>query len=122
MKNISFFLTTAQIRNRTKTVTRRMGWANLAPGTTLRAVVKGQGLRKGERAETIALIRVVGVRRERLQLLLDAPDYGRREVDLEGFPEMSVPQFIEMFCASHKACTVQTPITRIEFEYLEVAP
>lgn len=50
MRNISFALTTEQIRNQTKTVTRRVGWANLKPGTLLQPIEKGQGLKKGDRA------------------------------------------------------------------------
>ena len=48
MRNMSFSLTTEQIRNRTKDVTRRLGWKNLKPGEHFRAVEKCQGLKKGE--------------------------------------------------------------------------
>lgn len=119
MKHISFFLTTPQIRARTKTVTRRMGWRDLKPGTRLWAVVKGQGLRKGERVEKLCLIEVVDVRREDLRRLMEAPAYGRRECVLEGFPHLTPDQFVEMFCASHKGCTPDTDVTRIEFRYVE---
>jgi hypothetical protein len=44
---ISFMLTQPQIRARTKTVTRRMGWKDLKPGTLLMAAEKCQGLGKG---------------------------------------------------------------------------
>lgn len=37
MKWISFQRTAAQMRERTKTVTRRLGWATLQPGTLLHA-------------------------------------------------------------------------------------
>jgi hypothetical protein len=64
---ISFSLTTDQIRNRTKTVTRRLGWARLKPGTLLQPIVKGQGIPKGGKVETIGgPIRVVRVDREPL--------------------------------------------------------
>lgn len=118
MKHISFFLTTRQVRSRSKDVTRRSGWATLTAGTRLRAVVKGQGLKKGERTESLGLIGVVSVRREPLQRLLDDPAYGRREVDREGFPDFSVERFISMFLASHKGCTRSSPLQRIEFIYL----
>jgi hypothetical protein len=69
MQNISFTLTTAQVRARSKTVTRRIGWENLKAGTLLCAVEKGQGLKKGERAKKLGVIRVTNVRREELQLM-----------------------------------------------------
>lgn len=50
---MSFALTTDQVRRRTKTVTRRMGWRRLKPGTLLQPIVKGQGIPKGGHVETI---------------------------------------------------------------------
>ena len=44
MRNMSFSATVQQVRDRTKTVTRRVGWKTLQPGEVLRAVEKGQGL------------------------------------------------------------------------------
>lgn len=38
MRNMSFSMTTGQIINRTKTVTRRFGWWRLGPGEKVRAV------------------------------------------------------------------------------------
>jgi hypothetical protein len=64
MRNISFMLTTDQIRSRTKTVTRRTGWANLVPGQLLRGVGKDMGLKAGEKDKELAVIRVVSVRPE----------------------------------------------------------
>lgn len=58
-RNISFALTTDQIRDRTKTVTRRKGWKFLKAGDTLNACVKCMGLRPGEQIERLAIIRVV---------------------------------------------------------------
>ena len=59
MRNISFSMTTEAVRRREKTVTRRLGWWNLKPGTVLQAVEKAQGLKKGEHVKPICLIRVV---------------------------------------------------------------
>lgn len=64
---MSFAKTIDQIRNRTKTVTRRTGWEWLEPGTALWAVDKAMGLKKGEKVVRICKIRVVDVRRERLE-------------------------------------------------------
>jgi hypothetical protein len=113
VRNISFALTTDQIRKRTKTVTRRIGWTFLKPGTLLQPVEKCQGLKKGEHVEKIgSAIRAVNVRRERLaDITLD-------DVRKEGFPEMSRGRFIAMFC-NHNGCRSGDTVTRIEFEYLE---
>ena len=112
MKNISFFLTTAQFRQRTKTVTRRLGWKNVKPGEVLMGVVKGQGIPKGGSVERLGPIRVKSARREILN------NMGPGECVLEGFPEMSPAEFIVMFCA-HNGCTPETEVTRIEFEYIK---
>ena len=112
-RNISFMLTTEQVRNRTKTVTRRNGWVFLNPGDILNAVEKSQGLKKGEKVKKICQIRVVSVRRERL---FDITEW---ELIREGFPDMAVNDFIKMFCKSHKDVTPETFITRIQFEYLD---
>jgi len=40
---MSFSMTTDAVRNRTKTVTRRLGWNFLKPGDLLWAVEKGWG-------------------------------------------------------------------------------
>ncbi len=46
---MSFRLTAEQMRARTKTVTRRLGWSSLKPGDIVQPVEKAQGLRKGEK-------------------------------------------------------------------------
>ena len=123
MKNISFMLTTDQIKNRTKTVTRRVGWLTAKPGDLLQGVVKGMGLKAGEKVEKLAVIRVVSVRREKLRAMLDDAVYGSREAASEGFgdhPRLCWPaSFIKFFCESHDHCTSETEVTRIEFEYVE---
>jgi hypothetical protein len=50
MRRISFALTTTQVQNRTKTVTRRLGWNNLKPGDRLQPIYKGMGVEKGREA------------------------------------------------------------------------
>lgn len=111
MRNISFALTTNQIRNRTKTVTRRLGWKNLKPGDLLQACVKCQGLKKGEHPEKLCVIRVVSVRREKLW------EVNGMECVLEGFPFKLPEHFTQMFCR-HNKCEAWTEVTRIEFEYV----
>ena len=125
-RNISFALTTQQIRDRTKTVTRRMGWKTLKHGDILNAVVKSRGLKKGEKIEKLATIRVTDVRRQFLDMLLAAPAYGFAETTLEGFPEghalHSPSEFVRFFCASHKGCNPHSWVTRIEFEFVDPEP
>jgi hypothetical protein len=119
-RNISFMLTTEQIRNRTKTVTRRLGWRFLKVGDTLNAVVKCQGLKKGESVEKLATIKVVSIRREPLNAITF------EDVKAEGFEDHPAVQgsplcFIDFFCRSHPKCAPWTVVTRIEFEYVEVS-
>lgn len=124
MRNMSFALTKPQIQARTKDVTRRMGWLFLEPGDLVQPVEKGMGLRPGEKIVKIGPpLRVVSVVREKLRRMTDQIDYGFEEVRREGFaghPTQRWPSaWVEMFCATHKGCTPESIITRIEFEYTE---
>jgi hypothetical protein len=120
MRAISFQHTAEQVRHRTKTVTRRMGWERLAASTLLLACPKVRGVRR-EHREELAVIRAVSVRREPLRRMLDDKRYGRAEIRREGFeghPELGSPEaWVEWFCRTHKPCTPDTIITRIEFIY-----
>lgn len=122
MKNMSFFLTTRQVREGTKTVTRRLGWAFLKPGDRVMAVVKGQGIPKGGRIERIRLIEIVSNRPEALWKLALDPDYGREEAIREGFPEMDGLEFMEFFIRHHtsrrKTVDRNTKPQRLEFRYV----
>lgn len=120
MKNISFALTTQQIIDGTKDVTRRMGWLKLYSGVTLRPVRKCMGLRPGEKIEQLrSPILVRMATREPLRRMTDDTKYGAAECVREGFPDMTPAQFVEMFCASHKGCTPESIVTRIEFAYTQ---
>jgi hypothetical protein len=113
MRNISFAITKQQVKARTKTVTRRVGWHDLKPGTILQGVEKAQGLKKGEKVKPLCKVRVVSVTPTTLLQLTE------EDVVREGFPGMSLDEFVTMFCKSHKGCTPATEITRIEFEYVD---
>jgi hypothetical protein len=122
MRNMSFALTTAQILERSKDVTRRMGWEFLKVGDLLQPVRKCMGLRPGEKIEKLGgPIRVVSLRRERLDRMVTDLDYGFQEVRREGFgmhPLKSYPSnFVAMFIETHKGCAPESVITRIEFSY-----
>lgn len=112
MRNMSFHLTQDQILAQTKTVTRRNGWDFLKVGTCLQPVRKCQGLKKGEKVVMLGYaIEVIKITKEPLcQITQD-------DVILEGFPEMTPKQFIEMYCKANK-CKPETMVTRIEFHYL----
>lgn len=112
MRLISFALTTDQFIDGTKDVTRRLRWKNLKAGTYLMAVRKAMGLKKGEKVERLGPIEVLSVRRERLDAIT------KRDVIREGFPEMSVLEFIAMFCRHQPDTMPDTEVTRIEFRRL----
>lgn len=124
MRNMSFALTTPQILDHSKTVTRRLGWLFLKEGDLLRPVKKCMGLRPGEKLDVLTdPIRVVSLRRERLDRMSTDLFYGIEECAKEGFgnhPDYWWPStFVSMFCACHKGCQPHTVITRIEFAYGE---
>lgn len=121
MRNISFALTTQQIRDRTKTVTRRRGtwWSTvLKPGDVLCAVEKSQGIKRGGLVR-LGTIRVVSVRTELLlEILADKLNgYDNEESAREGFPMMDGHQFVRMF-RRHMGGPPDQSVTRIEFEYI----
>jgi hypothetical protein len=127
MRNMSFALTTAQILNRSKTVTRRSGWKTLQPGTLIQAVKKGIGLKPGQKVEKLAVLRVLSVRREPLRRLVEDFTYGLAEVAREGFTDHpsvkgSPDCFVDFYRNAHHASdrpTLDDDVTRIEFEYVE---
>lgn len=115
--NMSFFMTSAQYRAGTKTVTRRLGWRSIKIGVVHKAVLKGQGLKRGEKIEVLGQFIPVSSRWEPLQRLLDEPQYGAEEMVREGFPGMSPAQFVSMLCKHYK-CTPEKEFNRIEFVYV----
>jgi hypothetical protein len=117
---MSFSMTTEAVRRREKTVTRRLGWWNLKPGTVLQAVEKAQGLKKGEHVKPICLIRVVKVSSEGLYQIDNRELHsGNEEVRREGFPDLSIYEFIDMFCKANHLRSSAASVNRIEFEYVD---
>jgi len=110
-RNMSFMLTTDQVRNKTKTVTRRIGWSFLKPSDIVNAVEKGMGLKKGEKVKRICQIRIKSIYSEVLFRIT------KEECIKEGFPEMSPDDFINMFC-HHNKVGAMCSVNRIEFEYV----
>lgn len=103
-------LTTDAMRRRIKKVTRRLGWDFLKVGDVVMAVEKCQGLKKGEKVVPLYPIRVLDIRAEELSEITPL------EVVWEGFSDLTVPEFVYMFCKSHKGCTPSTLVNRIAFE------
>lgn len=123
MRLISFMLTIPQFQDRSKNVTRRMGWEFAKPGMVLMGVKKAQGLKKGATVERLGPIKLVDVRRERLdRMIVDRGRlnraYGFEECRREGFPDMAPEEFVDMFCRSHDGCFPSSVITRLEYIYV----
>lgn len=112
MRRISFALTQQPYQDGTKTVTRRLGWLTLQPGTHLMGVDKIMGFPKGHRGGGKALgeLVVLDVRRERLDAITDD------EVIREGFPGRDSAWFVAMFCREMRRAKPDTMVTRIEFK------
>lgn len=110
-RNMSFMQTAPQMRARTKTVTRRLGWTFLRPGEIIKACERARGLRR-EEIPVIALIRVVDVRREPLNAIT------REDCIKEGYPDRAPEDFIALYGAANR-CAPDRPVTRIEFEFMD---
>lgn len=112
MRSISFMLTKRQFLDRSKTVTRRLGWWDVKPGQRLRAVEKSMGLAKGQRQVGLGVIEIKSTRAEILNTI------DQSEVIREGFPDLTPEQFVEFFVRS-AACAPDATVNRIEFTILE---
>lgn len=111
-RNMSFALTTEQVKNQTKTVTRRFAWWFLKPGDILQPVEKAMGLKPGEKIKRIGgTIRIVSVRREPLHAI------DKNDCIKEGFPDFEPIDFVCML-QDHYMCKPDKEVNRIEFEYL----
>lgn len=115
-------MTVAQVRDRSKTVTRRHidTWRNLKAGDRLTLIEKGMGLPKGARQVVLTEVEITDVRVEELGAVTS------EECAREGFPEMSPAAFIGMWVASHGYPRGLDPTLarcvecrRIEFRYLD---
>lgn len=112
MRNMSFAMTTEQYEARTKTVTRRFGWWTLKPGDVVMGVKKAMGLKKGEQLEKLHPFRVVSVRKEPLNAIM------QDDCVMEGFPDMTPAEFVAMLVKRY-GCPPDAVCNRIEFEHLD---
>ena len=108
MRNMSFLMTTQQMKDRTKTVTRRFGWWFSKPGDVVMAIEKGMGLKKGEKVVPLYPIEILNCRGEPL-FCIDKEDCIK-----EGFPEYSPNDFVWMMKKKFK-CDRNVKVNRIEF-------
>lgn len=109
----SFALTTPQILNRTKRVTRRSGKREYIAGQHFWAVDKIMGFKKGEHPNRLALLRVVSSRWEPLDSITV------QECVLEGFPDYGPADFTAMYCRANKVGH-DSLVQRIEFCYVDI--
>src|SRR5262245_1161661 len=116
---MSVTLTEPAVADRSKTVTRRLGWRTLSPGDhlTLCRKVMGRRRRDGTVEPLVRLVEVevVGIRREQLGAIT------ADDVEREGFPGQS-PEWFVGFFTEHMRCARTTEVTRIEWRYLDPAP
>ncbi|WP_182878564.1 hypothetical protein [Mycobacteroides abscessus] len=109
---LSAALTTDQVIDRSKDVTRRLNWLHISVGTPLTVCTKVQGRKAGEPLIRLAEVVVVSLRREALGAITS------EDCVREGFPHYEPAQFVEFFCRHMRGCTPQTLITRIEWLYV----
>jgi hypothetical protein len=115
---MSVAFTEDAVRERRKTVTRRIGWKHVKVGDTLTLCRKVMGRRKGEPLVRIAEVEVIDVRRERLDRLTKLPMYGTAEMKREGFPGMIPAAFIRRYFTDAQRVQPDAEVTRIEWRYL----
>lgn len=119
-RRMSCSITIAQVRDRSKTVTRRHEdtWVDLAAGDELILIEKGMGLPRGAKQVVIGRVRVTSVRLEPLGEVTAA------EITAEGFDGWAIEQFIAMWAAAHgygmiaQEAAREIVCRRIEWEYI----
>lgn len=114
MRNISFSLTTKAFNERTKDVTRRVGWKHLKPGDVVMGCRKCMGIKPGEKVEKFHAIEIISNQREPLNAILKYP---ANETAREGFPQLTAAQFVKMF-TREIGCRSNKRVNRIEFKHL----
>ena len=80
-------------------------------GATWNPVTGARSCPRGEALQRIAAVEVMSVCREDAITAAD--------VAAEGFPQMTLAQFVSLFCRTHSGCGPGTEVTRIEWRYLD---
>lgn len=130
---MSVALTEQAVRERRKTVTRRLGWRVAEAGMELDLCRKVMGRQAGEPLVRIARVRVVSTRWEPLSAVTDADVYreGFTDADLRTAPwggryvsdHLNTPRlWFLMFFTHHMTVHPDALVTRIEWEYLDLGP
>ena len=118
MRNMSFAKTVQQIKDQSKVVTRRFGWAFLKRGDLVQPVEKCMGLRKGGKMVKIGCpIEIVDVWHCPQIGLSGSFSFGitRAECIKEGFPDIPLLEFVGLLKSMQKE--KGTGCTRVEFKY-----
>ena len=126
---MSVAYTEQQVRDRTKTVTRRAGWWEtrsgkriLHPGDELTLCRKVMGRKHGEPLVRICTVGVLDVNRELLSTLLATDpagaQYARDELTREGFPDLTPREFIQRYFTEPQNLYPDDMVTRIEWTYI----
>jgi hypothetical protein len=113
---MSVAYTEAAVRERRKTVTRRLGWLFAKPGDRITLCRKVMGRKRGEPLDRIAEVEIVSVGRERLD------DIGPGDIVREGFATSAGytadrERFIDLF--RNFGAGPGTIVTRIEWRYVD---
>lgn len=121
LMSVSF--TEQAVVERRKTVTRRKGWSMLSAGDRVTLCRKVMGRRRSdgfvEPLVRLVEVEIVGVRRERLDLMITDPVYGAVEVAAEGFPGMEPVEFIHRFFTHAQGIPAEAVVTRVQWRYLD---
>lgn len=112
--NISFFYTTQQIIDETKTETTRRGWDRAKVGLILDTCRKCQGLKKGQHVEKLKKIRITKVE----PIEARPENYTQADVNAERFPELTPDSFFKEILQGKCKVKLGEPVKRITFEYI----
>ena len=111
---MSVSVTEQAVRERRKTVTRRLGWRFLKAGDHLTLCRKVQGRKPGEPLVRLAEVEVVSVRRVRLLVMADE-DVAREAVP--GLENIPARDWVAWFAATFGIARTDE-VTRIAWRYL----
>jgi hypothetical protein len=119
---MSVSLTEQAVRERRKTVTRRLGWRFAKPGDRVTLCRKVMGRKPGEPLVRIAEVELVDVRREPLSAItdMDVEREGGEHLPLEDAGRTRAEAFASWF-AWTMGISVDDEVTRIEWRYLAEA-
>lgn len=116
MRSVSVSLTEQQVRERRKTVTRRLGCKDLRAGERLMLCRKVMGLRPGERIVGMTPAEAVTVGREPLSVIT------AEDGAAEGFPDWTLRRSSSSSAARAPAATAIPRSRASSGRYIDAAP